>query len=369
MVTDTVARPLIATISLPALAGNLRRVRQLTGGARAWAVVKANAYGHGLLNGMAGFASADGLALLEFDAAQRLRAAGWSRPLLMLEGPFEPADAVRARELDLQLTVHRPEHVDWLVAAGADRPDARFDVSLKFNCGMNRLGMRAGPFREVFARLKSLPGVRSVTLMTHFANADRPAGIAQAWPAFESACAGLDAPRSASNSAAVIDHPETHGAWVRPGIMLYGASPFADRGAADLGLRAAMRLQSRLIAVQEVPAGESIGYGSLHTVDRPTRVGVVACGYADGYPRHAPVGTPVLVDGVRTRLIGRVAMDMLMVDLTPVPDAGVDAPVELWGDALPIDEVATAAGTIGYELMCALAPRVPVTVQPLTERD
>jgi len=178
---------------------------------------------------------------------------------------------------------------------------------------------------------------------------------------FERAAAGLDGERSLANSAAILAHPHTHRDWVRPGIMIYGATPFATRSAAEFGLRPAMTLESRLIAVQSLKAGESVGYGHRYAAERDMRVGVVACGYADGYPRVAPNGTPVVVDGVRTRLVGRVSMDMLTVDLTPVPQATVGSVVELWGERVPVDEVAQAAGTVGYELLCAVAPRVPVT--------
>ena len=163
-----------------------------------------------------------------------------------------------------------------------------------------------------------------------------------------------------ANSAAIFDVPEAHRDWVRPGIMLYGASPFADRGAAALGLRAAMTLRTEVIAVQSLKAGDAVGYGSTFVADAPMRVGVVACGYADGYPRHAPTSTPIDVAGTRTRTVGRVSMDMLAVDLGPVPEAGVGAPVELWGEHVPVDEVAASAGTVGYELLCAVAPRVPM---------
>ncbi|MFT3804108.1 MAG: alanine racemase [Burkholderiaceae bacterium] len=359
-------RPLRACISIPALRHNLRRVRELAPAARVWAVVKANAYGHGLSNAIEAFDDAHGLALLEFDAAQRLREAGWRRPILMLEGPFEPADVAQARQQGLTLALHRPEHLDWLAEHPARGDAQRLDVLLKFNSGMNRLGMRAPALRDAHAALAGGPlaaQVGSVGLMTHFANADVLGGIDEAWPAFVAACQGLSGPRSVSNSAAIIDHPATHGDWVRPGVMLYGATPFASRDAAGLGLRPAMRLESELIAIQTLSAGESVGYGSLFTAAAPMRAGVVACGYADGYPRHAPVGTPVVVAGRRAWLAGRVAMDMLMVDLSDVPDARVGSPVQLWGDQLPIDEVAQAAGTVGYELMCALAPRVPVIVE------
>lgn len=352
-------RPTRAEISLPALRANLARARSLAGGARLWAVVKANGYGHGLARVLQAFRSADGLALVEFDGAQRLRELGWTGPVLMLEGAFEPDDATAAARLGLTLAVHEPRQVEWLERLDGD---AAVDVYLKFNSGMNRLGFTAQAMPEAWRRLRRCAAVRTITAMTHFAAADMPGGIDEALPAFERVAAGLPGDRSLANSATLIDHPSARGDWVRPGIMLYGGTPFADRAAADLGLAPGMTLRSRLISIQQLAAGAAVGYGNTFVADRPMRIGVVACGYADGYPRHAPTGTPVRVDGVRTRTVGRVAMDMLMVDLTPVPQARCGSAVELWGAGLPIDEVATAAGTIGYELMCALAPRVAIDV-------
>ncbi len=324
-----------------------------------WAVVKANGYGHGLLNALRGFGDADGLALVEFDLAIRLREAGWRGPILMLEGAFDEGDVRAAGEHHLALVVHQEAQIGWLSALG---PQVGLDTYLKFNSGMNRLGFDAAGLRAAHARLERHPRVASITLMTHFANADLRDGARDALVRFDAACAGLSGARSSANSAAVLDVPRAHMDAVRPGIMLYGASPFTDRGAAQLDLRPAMRLESQLIAVQNLRAEDAVGYGSSFVAPGPMRIGVVACGYADGYPRHAPTGTPIAVDGVRTRTVGRVAMDMLMVDLTPVPEAAPGSAVELWGDTVPIDEVAANAGTIGYELMCALAPRVTVRV-------
>ena len=356
-------RPISATIRIAALQRNLAVLHRCTrradgSGPRLWAVVKAAAYGHGLAAAQVGFARADGLALLDFDDALRLRAAGWTRPILMLEGAFEPADVATAREHGLDLTVHSAPQLAWLEA----RPGAPVDVHLKLNSGMNRLGFAADRFRAAHDRLAASPGVRSVTLMTHFATADDARGVDWQLERFAAVTDGLPGPRSLANSAASLAHPSTHADWVRPGIALYGATPFADRSAAELGLAAAMSLESRIIAVQALAAGDVVGYGASFVAPGPMRVGIVACGYADGYPRHAPTGTPVMVDGIRTRTLGRVSMDMLAVDLTPLPAAREGSVVELWGERLPIDEVAAAAGTIGYELMCALAPRVPVQV-------
>ncbi len=352
-------RPVLATISLAAMRHNLARARSLAGDARVWAVVKANGYGHGLANALRGFAQAGGLALIEYENARQLRALGWRGPVLMLEGAFQPADLDVAAVLDLALAVHDEEQLRWLEAW---RGAGRLQVQLKLNSGMNRLGFQPGDFAAAHARLAALERVAGIGLMTHFADADLPGGADRALACFDRATAGLRGPCSLANSAALIDLPAARRDAVRPGVMLYGGSPFADRSAASLGLLPAMTLGSRLIGVQRLQAGDAVGYGSTFTAPGPMRVGVVACGYADGYPRHAPTGTPVAVDGVRTRLVGRVAMDMLTVDLTPVPQAGVGAPVELWGATVPIDEVATAAGSIGYELMCALAPRVATEV-------
>jgi len=354
------SRPTAAVIRIDAMRHNLARAREFAPSARVWAVVKADGYGHGLENAMRAFATADGLALVEFDMALRLRAAGWTRPILMLEGAFDPEDVRCAAEHRLALAVHCTRQVDWILRWA---PSAPIDLFLKFNSGMNRLGFDAAGLRDAHQRLSAAAATRSPGLMTHFANADLPGGADAALRRFQAATGGLTGQRTMANSAAVIDLPAGHGDWVRPGIMLYGATPRADRSAAQLGLRAAMHLGSRIIAVQRLAPGDAVGYGSTFVADAPMRVGVVACGYADGYPRHAPTGTPVEVDGVRTRTLGRVSMDMLAVDLDPVPAAEVGAPVELWGDRVPIDEVAASAGTIGYELMCALAPRVPVTVE------
>jgi len=308
--------------------------------------------------GVRAWGAADGLALLEFDNARRLRALGWRGPILMLEGPFDAGDVAIAGELALSLVVHDATQLEWL--RGHEGPAV--DVWLKLNTGMNRLGVPLADAAPMHAALASLRSVGTVSLMTHFAEADRPGGAAAQIERFEHATRDLAGARSLANSAALIDLPDTHRQWVRPGIMLYGATPFAGRSAASLGLRAAMTLSSALIGVQSLKAGDTVGYGATFAAEGPMRIGVVACGYADGYPRHAPTGTPIDVAGVRTRTLGRVSMDLLAVDLEPVPQAAVGSPVELWGASVPVDEVAARAGTIGYELLCAVAPRVPMRV-------
>lgn len=326
-----------------------------------WAVLKADAYGHGLTRILAdrsaALAHADGIAILETSTAETLRELGWRLPILLLEGCFDAPDLDVAARIGLTVTVHHDEQIAMIEAARIGRP---VDVYLKMNTGMNRLGLSCECYRQAHERLLATGKVGTITLMTHFANADRPEGVADQLARFERGAAGLDGPRSLANSAAILAHPHTHADWVRPGIMLYGASPFATRSAAEFDLQPAMELRSELIAVQSLRAGEVVGYGHRYTAEHDLRIGVVACGYADGYPRVAPTGTPINVDGVRTRVVGRVSMDMLTVDLTNTPRAEVGSVVELWGRQVPVDEVAQAAGTVGYELLCALAPRVPV---------
>lgn len=343
---------------------NLARVHACTPGVKVWAVVKANGYGHGLERAMRGFADADGLALIEPENAVRLRELGWIKPILLLEGIFDAADAALLDAYGLDSTVHCVEQIALLEQASFHMP---IDVHLKMNSGMNRLGFRPDQFGAAYRRLRKIPAVRQITLMTHFANADQlDHPRLQVGEQVRRFCAGvkdIDGPRSLSNSAGVLQQAalaaDLSNDWVRPGIMLYGGTP-GGRSAEQFDLRPTMTLASAIIGIQDITRGDLVGYGSRFEASAPMKVGVVACGYADGYPRHAPHGGPVLVDGVRTGLVGRVSMDMLAVDLSNVPGARVGSKVVLWGDGLPIDEVASAAGTIGYELMCALAPRVRV---------
>lgn len=349
-------RPIRASFDLDALRANLAVVRACADRSRVWAVIKANAYGHGLLRAAHALAQADGYALLDLDDAVRLRDAGFRQPILLLEGCFEPADLVVAAEHSLTIVVHCTEQIEMLEMSGLP---ARLPVHLKLNTGMNRLGFTVVEFAAAYERLKRCPAVGAITLMTHFADADGESGIAEQMQAFDTATAGIEAPRTLANSAAILRFPIAHADWVRPGIMLYGCSPLPDRNAEQIGLRPVMTLTSRLIATQQLRRGETTGYGRLFKAKAATRIGIVGCGYADGYPRHAPTGTPILVNGKRTRTVGRVSMDMLAVDLSDIPEAGVGAPVTLWGKGVSADEVAAAAGTVSYELLCALAPRVP----------
>ncbi len=368
-------RPIEALVHQGALAANLDVARRAAAGAKVWAVVKADAYGHGIAHVYPALSRADGFALLDVAEAERVRELGWRGPILLLEGCFDARDLEACSRLNLWHVVHSAAQIDLLAALKTDRPH---HVFLKLNSGMNRLGFVPRSYRAAWHRLDALAQVETITLMTHLANADAavPERVEPALAAFEEATRDLPGDRSVANSAATLRMgmrlSAAGASWVRPGILLYGSSPdHPTHSAADWGLAPAMTLRTRLIATQQLAAGESVGYGSSFTADRAMRIGVAACGYADGYPRLAPgtnaSGTPVLVDGVRTRTVGRVSMDMITVDLEGVAGAGTGSEVVLWGRAgsgavLSIDDVAAAAGTVGYELMCARAPRVPVRV-------
>lgn len=350
------ARPLYAQVNLTALRANLAQVRTRAAKTQVLAVVKANAYGHGLTRVVPALADADGLALLERDDAIALRASHYKRRILLLEGFFGADELPEIAAHRLAVVVHHADQVRMLERAHLERP---LEVFVKVNTGMNRLGVRPGDARGLVERLASCDSVAALRLMTHLARADEDDGLRDQLAAFEIACKGLPYPRSIANSAGVVRYDEVGGDIVRPGIMLYGASPFPYQGAEELQLQPVMTLRSEIIAVQELRANDSVGYGGGYTASRAHRIGVIACGYADGYPRHAPNGTPVLVAGRKVRMAGRVSMDMITVDLTEAPDAKVGSPVVLWGEGLPVDDVASAAATVGYELLCAVAPRVP----------
>ena len=361
-------RPILATVHTEALRHNLARMRRAAGDARVWGIVKANAYGHGIERVFDGLRGVDGFALLDLQEAQRVRDLGWRGPILLLEGVFEARDLELCSRLNLWHAVHCNEQIDMLAMHKTHQPHRVF---LKMNSGMNRLGFAPARFRAAWSRLDALPQVDEISLMTHFSDADGPRGIAHQMEVFAEVTKDLPGERSVSNSAGVLRHGDeaaVRADWIRPGIAVYGSSPdFPVNDGAHWELQPAMTLASRIIGVQELAPGDTVGYGSSFTADAPLRVGVVACGYADGYPRHCTTGTPILVDGVRCRMVGRVSMDMLTVDLSPVPAAGIGSAVTLWGSGpgaalLPIDEIAAAAGTVGYELMCAVAPRVPFAV-------
>lgn len=347
------SRPLVAHVRLDAFRHNYRVAKEAHG-AQALAVVKANAYGHGAIQCAQAIANeADGFAVASIEEALTLREAGISAPILLLEGFFEASELSDIQAHDLWIVIHQSWQVDALMAANLFRP---ITVWLKMDSGMHRVGIDPDHFRATHERLKSHPLIAQIVLMSHFARADEPdtAHARQQIDTFRAATVGIASPVSLANSAAVRGLPGSHADWARPGIMLYGADPFVGKASATIGdrLRPVMRLEGAVISVRHIECGEPVGYGGAFVADRPTRIGVVSCGYADGYPRSAPTGTPVAVDGQLTRLIGRVSMDMLTVDLTDLPKSGLGSRVELWGDQISVDEIASRVGTIAYELLC-----------------
>jgi alanine racemase len=352
------SRNAIATIHLDALRHNLAQVRRSAPAARVMAVVKADAYGHGLERASAALADADAFGVSTFEEAERLRAAGREQRIVLLSGFDDPADFARMRRFGLDAVVHHASQLDMLERDGAGSP---MRVWLKLDTGMHRLGFPAARAGDAHARLRALDCVDAdIGLMTHFASSDEFGGAqtrAQL-AAFAAATERLAGDRSLANSAAILGWPEAHGQWVRAGGALYGMSVAAGKTGADFGLQPAMTLSSRLIAVNRVARGEPVGYSATWHCPEDMDVGVVAIGYGDGYPRGARSGTPVLVRGVRVPVIGRVSMDLMTVDLRGLAEARVGDPVVLWGPGLPVEEVAGHAGTIGYELTCSITRRV-----------
>ena len=355
-------RPIQALISQSALQHNLAVVKKHAAHAKVMAVVKANAYGHGLIHVAHALNAADGFAVLDLSEALALREAGFKQTILLLEGVFSRAELLLAAASAVDVVVHNSQQIDMLEQASLANT---INIHLKMNSGMNRLGFTPAEYAAAFNRLSACHHVNTITLMTHFATADEEPGIAEPLARFEHAAQALKQTQSAislANSATILRYPQAHGDWVRPGIMLYGASPVTATPASSFGLSAAMTFSSEIISVQTLAIGESVGYGNRFTASRPTRVGIVACGYADGYPRHASNGTPIAVHGQMTQTIGRVSMDMLYADLTDIAPAGIGSAVEMWGQQVPVDSVAEACGTVGYELLCAVAPRVTMKV-------
>ena len=350
-------RPARALIDLQALRHNYRIAREVTG-AKALAVLKADAYGHGAVEcAQALEAEADGFAVACIEEALELRAAGVRAPVLLLEGFFEPDELALIVEHDFWCVVHSLWQLEAIENAALSKP---ITVWLKLDSGMHRVGLHPKDYQSAYQRLLTCGKVAKIVLMSHFARADElqcQSSVEQV-AVFEAARQGLSAEISLRNSPAVMGWPQISSDWVRPGIMLYGATPFEAANAVASRLQPVMTLESKVICVRELPAGEPIGYGATFITQKPMRVGVVAMGYADGYPRHAPTGTPVMVAGQRSQLLGRVSMDMLCIDLTDVPQAGLGSTVELWGKNILASDVAKAADTIPYQIFCNLH-RVP----------
>lgn len=357
---------------------NLAHAKALAPNSKTWSVVKANGYGHTLKGVFSGLSGTDGFALLDIGHAAFLREYGWKSPILLLEGIFSKDDLDECLSLQLDVVVHSLKQVqwieNWLEESSGPQQDAAFkriQIWLKLNSGMNRLGLTSKAYVEAFHRLH-VAGF-AVNHLTHFANADDvnvlPTVDAQV-EMFNAVTQGLSGQKSLANSAAILWHRFTLEDWCRPGIMLYGASPTGRyKDIEHAQLKPAMLLRSEIIGLQNLRKGDQVGYGGRFVAQRDTQIAVIACGYADGYPRHAPDGAPVWVasgdnlsQGGICPIAGRVSMDMITVDVTDLPSAKIGSPVELWGDLLPIDDVAEASGTVGYELMCALAQRVPINI-------
>lgn len=353
-----------AVVDAAALRHNLRQVRKAAPDSRVMAVIKANAYGHGLVPAAKALAEADGFAVARLEEGLALRAAGLPNRILLLEGVFSREQLAMAANERFELMVHSFEQLELLESA----LDGAHPVTawIKVDSGMNRLGFRLDEFAAAYARLRRIPHVHTEpTLATHLASADdrRDPTTRRQLEAFDQATAGLPGARSIANSAGVLAWPAARADWVRPGLMLYGVSPFTSRIGADLGLRAAMTLRTEVIAVKKVNSGESVGYGGAWTAQRDTRMAVIAAGYGDGYPRSTASGAPLLVAGGRAPLIGRVSMDMITADVTDLPRVVVGDPVVLWGGDVPVEEVAAHAGAIPWDLLCGVRQRVQLEVE------
>jgi len=371
-------RPIRASILTHNLSHNLSVVKKMTNERPTWAIVKANAYGHGLEAGLKAFTQSEGIALLDIGHAALARKLGWRGKILLLEGIFSEADLNEVNALSCEMVVHHEQQLSWFLSwLSQQTPTIKAGflkqcaIWLKLNSGMNRLGFKSAQYGLSYEIFKNLGC--TVNHLTHFANADdssKSPTVDSQWEIFMKATQYADGLKSAANSAAVINHPQTHADMTRPGIMLYGASPSGlYQDIAHLGLKAGMNLRSEIIAIQEIQAGDRVGYGSQFEATQNSRIAVIACGCADGYPRHAPNDTPVwigklgnIAHGQIASIVGRVSMDMITVDISAIPYAQIGSPVELWGELLPIDEVATHANTVGYELMCGLASRVAVEI-------
>lgn len=350
-----------AVINRSALQHNLNRVREAAPAAKVWAVVKANAYGHGANRVADALAGADGFAVSTLDEALSLRSHGVRHPILLLSGVTQTEHWAQAAQLNLHCVIHCRAQVEQLAAVQLSEP---LNVWLKVDTGMHRLGLLPENFQPVLEKLSSTPNVSIVGALTHMAAADVSALDATTQQQFADFQSVLPSSMTCSigNSATILRHPDFHGDWVRPGIMLYGASPTDETPAADFNLKPVMTFEAPVIAVREIAPGESVGYGCRWQAQRPSQIATLAVGYGDGYPRHAPDGTPIWLGGRRVPLAGRVSMDLVTVDVTECGNIQVGDVAQLWGDQLPVDDVARSVGTIGYELLTRISSRVPAVI-------
>jgi alanine racemase len=352
------SRATVATIHLGALRRNLARVRTRAGTARVMAVVKADGYGHGLERVARALADADAFGVASLGDGLRLRAAGIDKRIVILSGPDEAADLAEFRRLQLDAVIHHESQLAWLEA---DRDARPLRAWLKLDTGMHRLGFAPAHARDAHARMRALANVDAdIVLMTHFAASEEfdKALTGNQIAAFGAATQDLAGARSLANSAAVLGWPNAHGEWVRAGGLLYGLSVIDGKSGVDLGFEPAMTLSTKLIAVNRIAKGECIGYAASYECPEDMDIGVAAIGYGDGYPRSAPSGTPVLVNGMRAAIVGRVSMDLITIDLRNVPNAKVGDRIVLWGKDLAVEQVAASAGTISYDLTCGMTRRV-----------
>jgi len=354
-------RPLKAFINQASLQHNLATVKQLAPYSKIMSVVKANGYGHGLINVARGLNESDGFAVLTLNEAIDLREHGFEQDILLLEGAFEAYEISIAAKMHFNLVVHNLHQLQMIEKLKLNRP---LDIHFKINTGMNRLGFNPQEAKEILKTLQNKSHFKSITLMTHFATADEPRGVDWQLSVFDDIAKPFNFSRSVANSASIVNFKKTHLDWVRPGIMLYGASPIMGHKSSTLNIKPVMQLKSKIIAIQNLSKNDSVGYGESFKAKKDMRIAVVACGYADGYPRHAPTGTPVYVEGKKTSTVGRVSMDMLYIDITDIPHASISSDVELWGEHVPVDDVAEKSGTVGYELLCAISAskRVPIEI-------
>lgn len=350
------SRPICAQINLAALRHNLKQVRTLAPNSKIWAVIKANGYGHGVGRVANQLASADGFAVASVDEALILRQKGFIHRILLLEGIFASDEINLVEQHRLEMVVHSPHQVNWLLEAEIQSP---IKVWLKLDTGMHRLGFSPQDFAQVLFKLQNIQPKISLHVMSHFASASESAQFTdKQLKLFEQTTQSLSFPKSFANSAAVQNIPRAHYDWIRPGIMLYGAGILNELQAQ---FRPVLTFRTQLICLKWIDQGEGVGYGQTWQAKRRSLIGVAAAGYGDGYPRHAPSGTPVLVNGERAHIVGRVSMDMITIDLTDFADSvQIGDPVILWGDGLSVDEIAESAGTIGYELLCGITQRVPI---------
>lgn len=362
------ARQVVTIISPAALRHNVAQVRKYAPGAKIIAMVKANAYGHGLVNTAKILASAqvEALGVACIEEAQLLRQQGIVTDIVLMEGCFRAEELTLVQTQSFTVVVHHWAQIQALEAYSGSGESRPFKVWLKINTGMNRLGFSGSQSLDAYLRLLNNPKIHFMGCMTHFSQADDPSDLTtqRQCETFYALVKDFQGARCLANSAGILAWPAAHADWVRPGLMLYGVSPFAQKVGRDFDLKPAMTLQSEIIAIRELEVGESVGYGATWRSARPSRIGMVSIGYGDGYPWHAKNGTPVLVNNQRAALVGRVSMDMLAIDLTDLGPVSVADPVVLWGEGLPVEEIACSANTVPWELLCRFAIRTSLTIFP-----